>query len=99
MGDSYRVLSNHPENLSCGQMVAPGETSDRVDPQDPHDRRLIESGKLALVGEQGINATGPAVEKADELGVDLNEVSGTGSGGRITVEDVEAKADETEEDE
>jgi hypothetical protein len=35
------------------------------------------------------NATDAALRVADELGVDLAEVEGTGSGGRITVKDVE----------
>jgi len=35
------------------------------------------------------NATEPALHMADELGVDLAEIEGTGSGGRITVKDVQ----------
>ena len=35
------------------------------------------------------NATEPALRVADELGVDLADVEGTGSGGRITVKDVQ----------
>jgi pyruvate dehydrogenase E2 component (dihydrolipoamide acetyltransferase) len=34
------------------------------------------------------HATEPAIRMADELGVDLAEVEGTGSEGRITVKDV-----------
>jgi len=39
-----------------------------------------------------IVATEAAERKAEELGVDLDSVEGTGSGGRITVEDVERAA-------
>lgn len=38
-------------------------------------------------------ATEAAERKAEELGVDLYEIEGTGSGGRILVSDVEEAAD------
>jgi 2-oxoglutarate dehydrogenase E2 component (dihydrolipoamide succinyltransferase) len=40
------------------------------------------------------NATDAALRVADELGVDLAEVKGTGSGGRITVKDVQQQLQE-----
>lgn len=43
--------------------------------------------------ESQIKATGAARRKAQELGVDLAEVDGTGAGGQITVEDVRRKGD------
>ena len=42
--------------------------------------------------DDGIDATDGARSKADELGVDLSEVDGTGSNGRITQDDVERHA-------
>ena len=39
-------------------------------------------------------ATEAAQRKAEELGVDIASVEGTGSGGNVTVSDVEAKATE-----
>jgi pyruvate/2-oxoglutarate dehydrogenase complex dihydrolipoamide acyltransferase (E2) component len=39
-------------------------------------------------------ATPAAARKADELGVDLSQVEGTGSGGRITVKDVREAANQ-----
>ncbi|WP_276129953.1 E3 binding domain-containing protein [Rubrobacter indicoceani] len=43
--------------------------------------------------EQGkVVATEGAIEKAEELSVDLSNVEGTGANGRITVEDVEKAA-------
>lgn len=112
MGDSYRVLSKHDENLSCGQMVAPGETSDRVDPKDSHDRGLIDEGKLIPVsGEKqapDYTATEAAEKLAAEEGIDLTTISGTGSDDNITQDDVKeavaardaeaAAADDKEED-
>jgi len=44
-----------------------------------------------------VKATPAATRKAKELGVDLSTVEGTGSGGRITVPDVESAAEQQEE--
>jgi len=44
-----------------------------------------------------VGATEAAERKAEALGVDLSEVEGTGSGGRITVRDVERAAKEVGE--
>lgn len=41
----------------------------------------------------GISASSAAADKAAELGVDLNEVEGSGKGGKITVNDVKAAAE------
>lgn len=48
----YRVDSTHPEDLACGQVVAPGETTSNVKQQDPHDKRLIEEGRLVALSEK-----------------------------------------------
>jgi pyruvate/2-oxoglutarate dehydrogenase complex dihydrolipoamide acyltransferase (E2) component len=40
------------------------------------------------------NATQAAVQRAEELGVDLSQVEGTGSEGRITVKDVTGAANQ-----
>ena len=44
-----------------------------------------------------VKATPAATRKAKELGVDLSMVEGTGSAGRITVQDVESSAEQQEE--
>ena len=44
-------------------------------------------------GDSQVNATERAVEVAEELGVELAGLEGTGSGGRITVNDVRSLAD------
>ena len=54
-------------------------------------------GEADTAGEAGeekgeVQATPAAERKADELGVDLSQVEGTGSGGRITVKDVSSAA-------
>lgn len=42
----YRLSSTHPEDLACGAVIAPGETTSKVKASDPHDKRLIDEGKL-----------------------------------------------------
>jgi pyruvate/2-oxoglutarate dehydrogenase complex dihydrolipoamide acyltransferase (E2) component len=42
--------------------------------------------------EEEPDATEAARQKADELGVDLSQVTGTGAGGRITIKDVQSAA-------
>ena len=41
----------------------------------------------------GVRATDAARRKAEEMGVDLSEVEGTGNGGQVTVEDVRRKGE------
>ena len=60
-------------------------------PEDQEDEEQ-ESNKESA-GE--IEATGAARSKADDLGVDLTQVEGTGSGGRITVRDVQKAASQS----
>jgi pyruvate/2-oxoglutarate dehydrogenase complex dihydrolipoamide acyltransferase (E2) component len=47
-----------------------------------------QAAQQAAGGQQQPNATQAAKQKAQELGVDLNQVQGTGAEGRITVRDV-----------
>jgi hypothetical protein len=46
MAQRFRVVSNHAEEIACGQMVDPGEETRRVKTSDPHDKRLIDEGRL-----------------------------------------------------
>lgn len=46
MAARFRVSSTHPEDLACGAVLAPGEASSRVRPSNPHDKRLIDEGRL-----------------------------------------------------
>jgi pyruvate/2-oxoglutarate dehydrogenase complex dihydrolipoamide acyltransferase (E2) component len=56
----------------------------------------LDTEQLRRQGE--INATDAARREAIELGVDLSEVEGTGSGGNITVNDVKRAAEEAEDE-
>lgn len=98
MSDVEYVAHNHVVSLACGQMLGPGETSTKVDPSNPGDRAQIDGGHLTLIDpEPQVKATEPAINKAAELGVDLDDVKGTGKGGQIKVEDVEEAHREKEE--
>ena len=57
-------------------------------------------GEASRPGEAGkqkdkAQATPAAEHKAEDLGVDLSQIEGTGSGGRITVKDVREAAKQT----
>lgn len=53
---------------------------------------LAESDEGGRAAAESIKATEAARRKAEEMGVDLTEVRGTGAAGRITVEDVKKRA-------
>lgn len=61
-----------------------GEATQRVDEEAPE-----EAGEP----KSRVRATPAALRTAQELGVDLSQVEGTGSGGRITVKDVRSAAE------
>lgn len=45
-------------------------------------------GNIAQEGEEGPNVTKAARRKAEEMGVDLSQIQGSGAGGLITIKDV-----------
>lgn len=59
---------------------------------DPSVTGYRRDGSAAATSMETIDATDAAWAKAQELGVDLTKVKGTGKDGRITVDDVEAAA-------
>jgi pyruvate/2-oxoglutarate dehydrogenase complex dihydrolipoamide acyltransferase (E2) component len=79
---------------------------DESTPATPEPAEGVEAGvgeEAAVVGEASTpreageqkdkaQATPAAERKAEDLGVDLSQIEGTGSGGRITVKDVTAAA-------
>ena len=76
------------------------ETAATTDGADASEREaqeeyVTESGAEESVsqGEDTTEATPAARHHAEEVGVDLQEVEGTGAGGHITLEDVEKKAE------
>ena len=67
-----------------------GNGSANASAQAPADVPADANGSAV---EATIEATDAARRKAEELGVDLTQVEGTGADGRITVEDVRKKGD------
>lgn len=61
-------------------------------PDGSRQRRRGGAG-AAAANDDEVNATAGAVELADELGIDLADVQGSGSGGRVSKADVQAYAD------
>jgi len=60
---------------------------------------VVVVGEASTPGEAGeqkdrAQATPAAERKAEDLGVDLSQIEGTGSGGRITVKDVTEAANQ-----
>jgi hypothetical protein len=66
------------------------DKGDVLDPSAPEEEEEDRGAEDEDTGE--VNATDAARRKAGELGVDLSEVRGTGSNGRILVKDVERTA-------
>jgi pyruvate/2-oxoglutarate dehydrogenase complex dihydrolipoamide acyltransferase (E2) component len=78
---------------STGRQVPSGGKERPVvaDP-GPATRRADEAAVQADEPKSGVEATPAAERRAEQLGVDLSQVRGTGSGGRITVKDVQSAA-------
>ena len=80
--------------------------TDESTPATPEPGEGVEAGvEEAVVGEANTpgeageqkdrtQATPAAERKAEDLGVDLSQIEGTGSGGRITVKDVTEAANQ-----
>jgi pyruvate/2-oxoglutarate dehydrogenase complex dihydrolipoamide acyltransferase (E2) component len=97
--DLAEVQGSGPGGLITLRDVTDGE---------PLSRRTVQEGQQAAQGAQDtagqaaqqaqdtagqdLNITDAARQKADELGVDLSKVEGTGAEGRITVRDVTSAA-------
>jgi pyruvate/2-oxoglutarate dehydrogenase complex dihydrolipoamide acyltransferase (E2) component len=100
-------------NLSVPQGLRFKIVEEPTDPPEVSDWRWVEPNSMTSaethtdndvsVAEEAeeakseVKATPAATRKAKELGVDLSMVEGTGSGGRITVQDVESAAEQQEE--
>ncbi len=46
MADEYLVSSTHPEDLTGGRIVVPGEVVSGINVKDEHTKRLIDEGRL-----------------------------------------------------
>jgi hypothetical protein len=60
----YRHIGNHAEDTAEGAVLAPGESTEGLgafDPQNPHNKRLIDEGILAPIPDE------PEAEKKKEV--------------------------------
>lgn len=69
-----------------GFTLAPGETSDRIDPDLPHNRRLIESGRLVETNDEQPVTKADLLEEAKAL-----DISGRS---KMTASELQAAIDE-----
>ena len=91
----HRVKVLSRQLLGGGEESAsedPGPASQPAGGGDDATRRVDQPTGEAGEPKSGVEATPAAERRAEELGVDLSQVEGTGSGGRITVKDVNRAA-------
>jgi pyruvate/2-oxoglutarate dehydrogenase complex dihydrolipoamide acyltransferase (E2) component len=79
------------ENQAAAHRELRGLLEERLTVQDAGPAEQAEDHSRD--GEEGPEVTEAAQRRAGELGVDLSDVKGTGSGGRVLVKDVETAAD------
>lgn len=85
------------EPTSNAQQAEDVEATDAAETAagEPESEASVEAAEE----ESEVNATDAAARKAEELGVDLTQVEGTGAEGRITVGDVDKAAKKADSDE
>lgn len=87
-----RVLQSYL-SASEGDRRQAGEDEETRSPSGESSARYEEGSDAEQGSAAEQEATDAAERKAEELDVDLDEVEGTGSGGRIVVGDVEEASD------
>ena len=103
-GNSVNVAKEQLERmLEAGYTQTPPEVEAADDSDDESGNQGDSDDETSAEDDSGeadgdINATKGAVELAEQEGVDLEEVEGTGAGGRITKQDVEASLAGDDED-
>lgn len=93
-----RIKSTHPK--SQGAFVEINETD--FDPKKhqlykaadagdmpPPPAPVVETEETTPSEAEDVNATAKAIELANDAGIDISKIVGTGRGGQITVKDVE----------
>lgn len=92
--EAFAAIVAQAKNALNGEPVERRIESERR--QEPEAQAAAQTGAAAEsdASEERVEATEAAERRADELDVDLSEVEGSGTEGRVTVEDVEEEADE-----
>ena len=94
LSKAVEELQDQNEELSERLNLALKEQSEAIDTLAQKLESRLDSGEQE---DEEPEATDAAERKADELDVELTEVEGTGSEGRILVKDVEGAAETDEE--
>lgn len=109
---NYRVQSKHAEDDASGRSFAPGEIITDLDASDPFNEAKIRDGvfvseqddedgdgrSVEQISQSEAGATEAAQKLAEESGIDLADIEGSGKDGRITQDDVQAAVEEKEGD-
>jgi 2-oxoglutarate dehydrogenase E2 component (dihydrolipoamide succinyltransferase) len=84
------VIGTIGEGSEAGDGAAPAETEEQAEQPEPEAEEAEETSNGHREVEDGAGRASPSVRRlAQEYEVDLAEVTGSGSGGRITRDDVE----------
>ena len=94
-GLRFRIVEEptDPPEVSDWSWVEPNSMTSA----ETHTDNEVSVTEEDVESKSEVKATLAATRKAKELGTDLSMVEGTGSGGRITVKDVEIAAEQQEE--
>ncbi|MDQ3589678.1 MAG: E3 binding domain-containing protein, partial [Actinomycetota bacterium] len=86
------LLRTSEETAGGGERALESAAETIEDPPEQGADEDIEDRETGAEGVGQPDATGAARRKAEELGIDLSQVQGTGSGGRILLRDVKKAA-------
>ena len=92
--EAFAVVVAQAKNALGGEPVQMRVEAERRQEPEGHQAAQAETTTEAGDSEERVEATDAAERRADELGVELSEVEGSGAEGNVTVEDVEEEADE-----
>jgi pyruvate/2-oxoglutarate dehydrogenase complex dihydrolipoamide acyltransferase (E2) component len=87
---SLKIVGQATEHVGEANRAAPNLASHTLQNEEVAEKEGLEehSDSWASANEENLDATEAAKQRAEELGVDLSEVEGSGGGGLITVKDV-----------
>lgn len=96
--ESFEITLNSGGRTSDGDAVQP-KTINKwpYETKNPNEVRALRNSRSLKEAQPEMKATSAAQRKADELGVDIEEVEPTGSDGSVTVDDVEKAASSGED--
>jgi len=79
---------------TAGQAAQQGQEAAGQQQQEGGGQQAEQQQQQGEQQEEEPNATNAATQKAQEMGVDLSQIEGSGAGGRVTVRDVMGAANQ-----